>query len=659
MKITSCIKVLPIVVILLLFNSTVFSQVVVERSKDKVVISGIPYYIHLVKKGETAYSISKAYGITVEELTKENPTAVYGVNEGQALRIHIKPVTEVLPSEPFPDKKQRDETKFIYHNLQPGETVYFLSKSYGVSENEIILSNPGIDINKLPVGAEIAVPRKEFMSDRQKFDDQEKKYIYHKVLKGESLSSIARKYELTVREVRRENRDLRFPQVGDSVRIPVAYTAEIQEIVQIKTDAVAAIVEEPVIKMERPAGFTPVKELKGSLDVAVLLPFYLRENAGQIEIDSSTSINGKKIHNVIKRAEDWIYPWSIDFVEMYEGILLASDTLSSLGLDINLYPYDIKSDTIAITKLISSGKLAEMDLIIGPVYSYNLTAVAAYARDLGIPVVSPVTLINNSALSSNPTLFIAGSSLEIAQKALAKKISEYYDHNIVFIHSDITGIDEDVKRFKNLIFTELSYKLPFDEIKFKEIPFYSRSMFNNDLINRLSHALSGQFKNIVIIASEEDPVISETMQDIHGFSKKFDIKVFGYQAMRDIKNLDPKYFFDLDIMVYSPYWIDYTKSNVKQFNSDFRQKFLTEPLEKSYAWQGYDIAYYFSSGLAMYGKDFIAHPEMHYPDLLQTEYYFIRKVAGDGFENQKLFLVRYTKDYEVKLVEENKLIQQK
>ena len=49
------------------------------------------------------------------------------------------------------------------------------------------------------------------MSDRQKFDDQEKKYIYHKVLKGESLSSIADKYGLTVRELRRENRDLRFP----------------------------------------------------------------------------------------------------------------------------------------------------------------------------------------------------------------------------------------------------------------------------------------------------------------------------------------------------------------------------------------------------------------------------------------------------------------
>ena len=659
MKIINWIKALPIVIILLILNNTVCSQVVVERSKDKVIISGIPYYVHLVKKGETAYSISRAYGITVEELTKENPPAVYGVNEGQALRIPVKSVTDVKPSEPLPVKKQHDETKFIYHNLKAGETVYSLSKSYGVSENEIILSNPGIDINKMSVGAEIAVPRREFMSDRQKFDDQEKKYIYHKVLKGESLSSIAEQYGLTIRELRRENRDLRFPQVGDFIRIPGVKTAEIQEIEPVKTDTVVTIVEESVIVMDRPVGFTLVKDLRGSLDVAVMLPFYLKENSERTEIDSSKSIKGKKNYKLVKRPDEWIYPRSLDFVEMYEGILLAADTLCSLGLDINLYPYDIKSDTIEITKLIRSGKLSEMNLIIGPVYSHNLSIVAAYARDLGIPVISPVTIINNSALLNNPTLFMANSSLEIAQKTIAKKISEYYDHNFVFIHSDTTGIDEDVKRFKNLIFTELSYKLPYEEIKFKEFFFYSRSKFDNDSINRLSHALSEQSENIVIIASEEAPVISETISDVHGLSRKFDVKVFGYPVMRDIDNLDPKYLFDMDIMVYTPYWIDYTKKDVKQFNSDFRQKFLTEPSEKSFAWQGYDIAYYFLSGMAMHGKDFIAHPEMHYPDLLQTEYDFIRKEAGAGFENQKLFLVRYTKDYEVKLVEENKLLQQK
>ena len=73
----------------------------------------------------------------------------------------------------------------------------------------------------------------------------------------------------------------------------------------------------------------------------------------------------------------------------------------------------------------------------------------------------------------------------------------------------------------------------------------------------------------------------------------------------------------------------------------------------------HDIGYYFMSGLAMHGKNFIAHPEIHYPDLLQTEFDFERKDPASGFENQKLFLVRYTKDYEVKLVDDDSLLRQK
>jgi LysM repeat protein len=653
MRIINWIKTLTILISVLICNNTVNSQVVVEKSKDKVMISGTAYFIHQVKKGETAYSISKAYGISVEELIRENPPAVYGIKEGQTLRIPVSLVTEAKPTESVTVKREHDESKFIYHSLKPGETVYSLSKSYGVSENEIIQSNPGMDITKLSVGAEIAVPKREFMSNQQKFNDQDNKYVYHKVLMGETLSSIAKQYGLTVRQLRRENRDLRFPQVGDFVRIPGAKKAEIQEIEQVKTDTVPAIVEELPVKIARSAGFTPVKDLKGSMDVAVLLPFYLSENSMRTEIDSSV-VKGKKTYKMIKESDDWIYPGSLDFLEMYQGILLAADTLRTLGLNINLHTYDIKSDTIEITRLIKTGKLADMDLIIGPVYSHNLSIVSDYARNLDIPVVSPVPLMNNSALVNNPTLFMATSSLEIAQKALAKKISEYYDHNIVFLHADSLGVDEDVKRFKNLIFTELSYKLPYEEIKFKEFLFYSRSMFNNDSINRLSHALSEQSKNIVIIASEEAPVISEVIDNVSGLSRRFDVKLFGYPVIRDLDRLDQKELFDMDIMVYSPYWIDYSKKNVKQFNLNFRQKFHTQPLEKSYAWQGYDIAFYFLSGLAMHGKSFIRHPEIHYPDLLQSEYDFKREAAGDGFENQKLFMVRYTKDYQVLLEEENK-----
>jgi LysM repeat protein len=565
----------------------------------------------------------------------------------------------VRPSEPVIFNRVHDDTKFIYHSMKPGETVYSLSKSYGVSEDEIIQSNPGIDINKLSIGTEIAIPKREFMSNQQKFDDQESKYIFHKVLMGETLSSIAKQYGLSVRQLRRENRDLRFPQVGDYVRIPGVKKAEFQVIEQVKPDTITAIPEESTAIVARPAGFTAVKDLNGTLDVAILLPFYLRENSNRTEIDSSKIVKGKKIYKVNKVSDDWIYPGSLDFLEMYEGILLATDTLRSMGLNINLHTYDIKSDTVEITRLIESGKLDRMDLIIGPVYSGNLSIVSQYAGNLGIPVVSPVPLINNSALIKNPTLFMASSSLEIAQKALARKIGEYYDHNIVFIHADTLDMDDDVKRFKGLIFSELSYKMPYEDIKFKEFKFYSRSMFNNDSINRLGNALSEQSKNLIIIASEDPPVISEVVDNVSGLARRFNTKLFAYPVIRDLdERLDQKELFDMDILVYSPYWIDYSKMNVKHFNSQFRHKFHTQPLEKSFAWQGFDIAYYFLSGLAMQGKKFIDHPETHFPELLQSEYDFKRKQEGDGFENQKLFLVRYTKDYEVILEDENKPLQQ-
>jgi LysM repeat protein len=656
------LKSLSVAIILMVFSLVGWAQIVVEKSKDKVIISGVTYYVHHVKKGETAYSIAKAYGITVEELTKENPPAVYGIDAGQTLRIPYKPASDNTVSQQETAGTRHDDSKFIYHSLKPGETVYFLSKTYDVSENEIIESNPGIDITKLSVGTEIAIPRKDFMSSQQKFNEpvkpeskdkpQEKGYILHRVESGESMSSIAEKYGISTREMKRANRDMRFPQVGDFVKVPGVAEPVKQEVVPAAEDTSARVVIAPVIRLERPDAYTTVKELRGSLNVAVLLPFYLKENTVRYEVDSSKAGRGRKTVKVTRRDDDWIYPGSLEFVKMYQGILLAADTLRSMGMNININTFDIKEDTVELTKLITTGKLAGMDLIIGPVYSHNLSIIAAYARDLGIPVVSPVPLFDDSVLTGNPELFLSSSSLKVAQRAIAKKIGEYSDHNIIFIHTDTLGVDEDVERFKKLIMSELTSKIPYEDIRFKEFLFYNRSMFDNDSINRLSHALSDRAENLVVIASEDPPVISETLIDIHSLSKKFDIKVFGYPVMRDLDNLDPKYFFDLDILIYSPNWIDYSRPDVMQFNARFRQKFLTEPTEKSYAWQGYDIAYYFISGLALNGKEFIAHPETHRPALLQNDYDFVSKGMGNGFENRNLFPVRYTKDYEVKLVEQ-------
>ena len=645
---------LAILFVILTFSLQSWSQVTVERSNDKVVISGVTYYLHLVKKGETIYSISRAYGLTTGELIKDNPSVASGLKEGQSLRIRadlVSPKYEVLPA--VSTVTVRDENKFIYHKLQPGETIYFLSRKYSVSENEIIQSNPGIDISKLPLGYEIAIPRIEFMNEKQSFINQDTKAYYHKVTKGESMASIARQYGLTVRELRRENRDIRFPQVGDYLRIPGMKAPAEKPALPVAADTLPVIPDDQVIYLERPAEFTPVTSLSGSFDVAVLLPFYLAENVRRTEIDSSKSLKGKKIYKVINRFDDWIYSRSLGFVEMYEGILLAADTLRALGLNINIHVHDIESDTVGVTRLIRSGRLDRMDLIIGPVHSKNLSIVASYAGGLGIPVVSPVQLNNNSFLANNPLLFMASSSLEVAQNAIAGKMRNYYNSNIVLIHSDTNEGYQDIDGFRDMIVNELTSIMPFEEIRLKDMVFYSRSVFGNDSINRLAHALSERTGNVVIIASEDAPVMSESLTDIHTLTRKFDLTVFGYPSMRYLDNFDHKICFDLGLMIYSPYWIDYAQKDVMQFNSDFRAKFITEPSEMSYAWQGYDIVYYFLSGLALHGKEFLSHPEIHNPDLLHTEFNFRRRTNNDGFENQELFLIRYSKSYDLELLNDD------
>lgn len=642
--------------IMLLFSTMVWSQVPVERSKDKIVISGITYYLHIVKKGETIYSISKAYGITSDELTRENPPALNGLKEGQSIRIPEKIVAPALNSQTDPISHAiRDEKKFIYHKLQSGETIYFLSKKYSVSENEIVQSNPGIDINKLPLGYEVAIPRKAFMNVKENFASQQTKAYYHKVINGETMASIARKYSLTVRELRRENRDVRFPQVGDYLRIPGMKISEEPSVEVVETDTVPDILEEQVILLEKPSGYTQVGNLSGSYNIAVLLPFYLSENSTRTSIDSSKTVKGKKVYNYVTRSEDWIYPRSLGFVEMYVGMLLAADTLRTLGVNINIQVFDIKNDTAEVLRLIKTGKLDKMDLIIGPVHSTNLSVVAAYAGSLGIPVVSPVQLSNNTVLEDNPFLFMAGSTLEVAQNAIARKLGDYQNSNIVLIHSDSEEELQNISKFRSMILNELSYKMPFEEIRLRDMVFYSRSVFGNDSINRLSHALSDNTGNVIIIASEDTPVMSESLTNIHALTRKFNIDVFGYPGMRYLDNIDHKVCFDLGLMIYSPYWIDYKQQDILEFNADFRTKFLTEPSEMSYAWQGYDIVYYFISGLAIHGKEFILHPEIHNPDLLHTEFDFRRNSIHNGFENQKLFLVRYSTNYELELVnsEEN------
>lgn len=619
------------------------AQVVVHISKEKVSIEGIPYYIHIVDSAQTLYSISKAYNVSTETLIRENPEALYGLRSGQALKIPVVKIPEIrIPV--------NDTKRFTYHILQQGETIFALSRRYDIPEDVIRESNPDIDLFDIPVGTEIAIPRKQFREQPVYFRTGDLGFRLHKVKRGESLTAIARIYDVTVRELRSANRRVLFPKVGDYLRIPSGDAGVDLNIIKDKEVVDSLLLDDEEITTLFDGSqieFTPVEGLDGSLEVVLLLPLYTRENSKRSYIDSTEYDDlGRKIYKTVKRSEEWIYPGSENFIEFYEGALLAVEKLKQKGLSIDLSVYDTGNDSLAISRLIMTGRLRTADLIIGPVFTENIKEVSDYARKFRIPVVSPLVTRNSEILRSNPYLFKVQPSMEAVQEKMAEVISNFYDYNLVFVHSDTAWSDNLLSDFKNMIYRQMRYKVPYEDISFRDVYFFSRSAYN-DTINIIEHALSKEIPNLVIIASDDEAVMSEVIINVHTLRRNYEIEVIGYPALRWRINLDPEYFYDLGVMLITPNWVDYEQEDVKEFIISYRDKFKMEPHIRSFAWQSYDISYYFLSGIALHGNGFKYRPMNHHPDLLQVDYDFLRTGLTNGFENRRLYLIKYTHDMEV------------
>jgi hypothetical protein len=85
----------------------------------------------------------------------------------------------------------------------------------------------------------------------------------------------------------------------------------------------------------------------------------------------------------------------------------------------------------------------------------------------------------------------------------------------------------------------------------------------------------------------------------------------------------------------------------------FRKKFRTEPPADSFAWRGFDMAYYFIGGLALEGRAFLQRPGSFNPSLLSHDFGFRREQSGDGFDNWNMFLLQYQKDMSVSVKIQN------
>lgn len=263
---------------------------------------------HEVLPKETLYGIAKQYNLAIEDLYKNNPNLEKeGLKIGQSIKIPqgdiekntvAKPVVVEAPKgskknnqkeevvlTPKGDEKKETLTQEIQYEVLPKESLYSISKKYGISLTDLQKANPELGTKSIKVGQKINVPVKadanivlvennvkptldlktENASTEKKpvnqtpnreipvvenkkleaeksitvvskatNDDLPTTTITHEVLPKESLYSISKKYAITLSDLQKANPELgkKSLKVGQKITVPIKADANSDLVVE-------------------------------------------------------------------------------------------------------------------------------------------------------------------------------------------------------------------------------------------------------------------------------------------------------------------------------------------------------------------------------------------------------------------------------------------
>ncbi len=111
-----------------------------------------------------------------------------------------------------------NQREYWVHTVEKGETLYAISRRYGISLTEIATANPNIYYG-LKKGAKLRIPIPPSQRGRQ--DTVRPEFVVHIVEPGENLFQLSRQYGISVRSIRLANR-LKSDtlRVHETLRIP-------------------------------------------------------------------------------------------------------------------------------------------------------------------------------------------------------------------------------------------------------------------------------------------------------------------------------------------------------------------------------------------------------------------------------------------------------
>ncbi|MFC2100451.1 LysM peptidoglycan-binding domain-containing protein [Bacteroidota bacterium] len=606
-------------ILIFLFSFMIFSRAQdippIVKSERIEEISGAKFYIHIVKKDQTLYSLAKAYEVNVDEIVTANPGSGSAIKIGQLLKIPYKEkAIDYKPSILTGDYK--------IHRVLKQETLYGISKKYGVEVEEIKAANPDLG-SYLNEGQYLRIPEKPTATKEEIIPSEpiDTNFYLHKVKKKQTIYGIARLYGVTQEDLFRHNQGIEEGlKKGQILKIPIKM--RLGEALRVDTSDISDIISKTFESQKTP--YNCNLPVSGSVyNIALLMPFYLN-GCDTIEISNPMRI---------KRPDE--YP-SFRFIQFYEGFLLAMDTIIRSGLSMRLHVYDVDENIESANTLLRSGVLNNMDLIIGPFYTNCFKLVAENLKDENIKLVNPFSN-KQEIVKERPNVFKLIPGLQNQFDDLVSYLNDSFaDANIVII----TTNNEKEKLYAEML------KLSFIPDSLQKVLDYKELMCPQNGLGSLLSLLERGKKNVLITLSNSDVFVLNFIRGLKNLPEEYKIVLFGMPSWTKNSNIETKFLIKLKFHSFLPSLINYNAENVKNFIKRFRHEYETDPILESYAFHGYDIGYYFLNAIRQYGKEFDECIDQIRYDLLTTSFKF-KKSPEDGFENTYVNIFMYD-GYQVK-----------
>ena len=164
------------------------------------------FIIYTVSSGDNLYKIATKYNLTLDDLVNYNDLATTNLSIGQQLLIPVQKTSETQT-----------------YIVKSGDTLYSIASKYGISVNTLKNYN-NLTTNVLSIGQKLNIPATS--------EQPSSNYLDYVVKKGDSLYSIANKYNTSVSDIMKiNNLNTSLLNIGMVLKIPVQ-SSEITYIVQ-------------------------------------------------------------------------------------------------------------------------------------------------------------------------------------------------------------------------------------------------------------------------------------------------------------------------------------------------------------------------------------------------------------------------------------------